>query len=218
MERIKIGILGYGNLGKAAEKAVKRQPDMELSGIYSRRNLNHPLAKSIDVFCKGEPVDVLLLCGGSATDLPIQTPAFARLYNVVDSFDHHEQIRSHYRAVDAAAREGGRLALISCGWDPGLLSMMRALFGSALPEAKVHTFWGKGISQGHSDAIRRIKGVKDARQYTIPLESAMEAVQAHTARADELAPTDMHRRECYVVTEEGADRAGIIREIKTMPD
>lgn len=218
MEKLKIGILGYGNLGKAVEKTVKRQADMELAGIYSRRNLNHPLAKNLDMLYKGESIDVLILCGGSATDLPVQTPEFAKLYSVVDSFDHHEQIPEHYRKVDAAAREGGYLALVACGWDPGLFSMMRVLFTAVLIQPSVHTFWGKGISQGHSDAIRRIQGVKDARQYTVPLESVMEAVRMNSLKADELVSTKMHRRECYVVAEEGADLVQIEKEIKEMPD
>ncbi len=218
MEKIKIGILGYGNLGKGVEKAVSLQQDMELVGIYSRRALDHPMAKSIHMLCKGEAIDVLILCGGSATDLPEQTPEYARYYNVVDSFDHHEMIEAHYHRVDKAAKEGGRLALISCGWDPGLFSMMRALFNAVMSSPNVFTFWGKGISQGHSDAIRRIKGVKDARQYTVPLESAMKAVMSNAIGADKLAPTDMHRRECFVVAEEGADLQRIEREIKEMLD
>lgn len=218
MGKIKIGILGYGNLGKAVEKAVERQIDMELTGIYSRRKLDHPLAKDLKVLCNVEVIDVLILCGGSATDLPEQTPRFAKLYNVVDSFDHHQLIREHYKTVNAAARAGAHLALVSCGWDPGLFSMVRALFSAILPEPCVHTFWGKGISQGHSDAIRRIQGVKDARQYTIPLESAMEVVQKYSNGTDKMESTDMHRRECYVVTEENADQRRIETEIKNMPD
>lgn len=218
MEKLKIGILGYGNLGKAVEKKVKRQPDMELAGIYSRRNLDHPLAKNLDMLYKGESIDVLILCGGSATDLPVQTPEFAKLYSLVDSFDHHELIPEQYRKVDAAAREGGHLALIACGWDPGLFSMMRALFTAVLTQPRVHTFWGRGISQGHSDAIRRLQGVKDARQYTVPLESVMEEVNANTVGSRELTPAGMHRRECYVVLEAGADPVQIEKEIKEMPD
>ncbi|MBR3786406.1 MAG: diaminopimelate dehydrogenase [Firmicutes bacterium] len=218
MEKIKIGILGYGNLGKGVEKAVCKQPDMELTGIYSRRTLVHPLYKSVDVLSEGEDLDLLILCGGSATDLPVQTPQFARLYNVIDSFDHHQQIPQHYAAVDQAAREGGRLALISCGWDPGLFSMMRAMLTALLPDADVFTFWGRGISQGHSDAIRRIKGVKDARQYTVPLEHAIEAVKSGLAEAEDMKPEKMHRRECFVVAEEGADKNRITYEIENMPD
>lgn len=218
MEIIRIGILGYGNLGKAVEKMVKEHPDIELAGIYSRRKLNHPLAKPVDRLCVGEPIDVLILCGGSATDLPQQTPEYARLYNVVDSFDHHQQIRTHYKRVDEAAKKGRKLALVSCGWDPGLFSIMRALFTSILPESNVFTFWGRGISQGHSDAIRRIKGVKDARQYTVPLESAMEAAKMYMAGGSHLEPGKMHRRECYVVAEAQADLERIAKEIKTMPD
>ncbi len=218
MEKIKIGILGYGNLGKAVEKAVNRQEDMELTAIYSRRKLQHPLAKSTVLLEKGEKMDVLILCTGSAMDLPEQTPKYAHLYNVVDSFDHHQQIHRHYLRVDKAAREGGKLALISCGWDPGLFSMMRAMFAAVLPNSQLHTFWGKGISQGHSDAIRCIKGVKDARQYTIPLEAAMEKARAGITTPEEMNAINMHRRECYVVAEEAADLLQIEEEIKKMPD
>ena len=218
MEMIKIGILGYGNLGKGVEKAVCKQPDMELKGIYSRRTLVHPLYKNIDTLAKEEDLDVLILCGGSATDLPSQTPVYAKQYNVVDSFDHHQKIAAHYQQVDAAARNGDRLALISCGWDPGLFSIIRTLFKTVLPESQVYTFWGKGISQGHSDAVRRIKGVKDARQYTIPLEYAMEKVRSGFANPEEMTAAKMHRRACYVVAEPGADLTRIEREIKSMPD
>lgn len=216
MEKIKIGILGYGNLGKGVEKAVKRQEDMKLMGIYSRRQLEHPLAKGVDRLGNGEDLDVLIICGGSATDLPEQTPEFAKQYHVVDSFDHHQEIKAHYHRVNQAARSGGKLALISCGWDPGLFSMIRALFSAVLPDGEVFTFWGKGISQGHSDAIRRIKGVKDARQYTVPMESAVIAAKNGTLGT--MSATAMHKRECYVVAEEGADLCRIEREIKNMPD
>ncbi|MBR3756376.1 MAG: diaminopimelate dehydrogenase [Firmicutes bacterium] len=218
MKNIKIGILGYGNLGKSVEKAVKRQADMELVSIYSRRKLDHPMGKHVDALHTGEPIDILILCGGSASDLPKQTPEFARRYNVIDSFDHHQQIQNHYNQVDIAAREGGRLALISCGWDPGLFSMMRSVFQAILPTPQIFTFWGKGISQGHSDAIRRIKGVQDARQYTVPLEHAVEAAKSGRLDAGEMHPEKMHRRECFVVVEEGADRERITYEIKNMPD
>lgn len=218
MEKIKIGILGYGNLGKAVEKAVNRQADTELASIYSRRKLQHPLAKSISLLEKEENIDVLILCTGSAMDLPQQTPKYAHLYNVVDSFDHHQQIHSHYLRVDKAAREGGKLALISCGWDPGLFSMMRAMFTAVMPNSQLHTFWGKGISQGHSDAIRCIEGVKDARQYTVPLESAIKKVREGITDPKEMTAVNMHRRECYVVAETEADLLRIEDEIKSMPD
>lgn len=218
MDKIKIGILGYGNLGKAVEKEVNRREDMELTAIYSRRKLQHPLAKSVSLLEKGESMDVLILCTGSATDLPEQMPKYASLYNAVDSFDHHQQICSHYLRVDKAAREGGTLALISCGWDPGLFSIMRAIFAAVLHDSGLHTFWGKGISQGHSDAIRRIKGVKDARQYTVPLESAIEKAKAGITNSKDMTAVNMHRRECYVVAEETADLLQIEEEIKKMPD
>lgn len=218
MEKIKIGILGYGNLGKAVEKAVHVQQDTELAGIYSRRNLDHPLVKPVEMLEERADIDVLILCTGSAMDLPQQTPKCAHLYNVVDSFDHHQQIHSHYLRVDKAAREGGKLALISCGWDPGLFSMMRAMFTAVMPNSQLHTFWGKGISQGHSDAIRCIEGVKDARQYTVPSESAIEKARAGITDPKEMTAVNMHRRECYVVAEETADLLRIEKEIKEMPD
>ena len=218
MEKIKIGILGYGNLGKAVEKAVNVQQDTELAGIYSRRTLDHPLVKPVEMLEERADIDVLILCTGSAMDLPEQTPKYARLYNVVDSFDHHQKIRRHYSTVDQAAREGGKLALISCGWDPGLFSMMRLLFSVVLPGVTTATFWGKGISQGHSDAIRCIRGVKDARQYTVPLESAIEKVRAGITNPKEMMAVNMHRRQCYVVAEAEADLLRIEDEIKSMPD
>ena len=218
MNKIKIGIVGYGNLGRGVEKAVKKQKDMELIGIYSRRHLDHPLVQPVERLEQKQDLDVLILCTGSAADLPMQTPRYAGKYHVVDSYDHHQQIPDHYKNVDMAARAGGNLALISCGWDPGIFSMMRALFHTVLLEANVYTFWGKGISQGHSDAIRRIKGVKDARQYTIPMESAVEAAQSGSAGAEHMDPTELHRRECFVVADEGEDLIRIEREIREMPD
>ena len=223
MENIKIGIVGYGNLGKGVELVVHGRNDMELVGVFTRRNPETicPHFAETKVFPTSgldEPqdIDVLILCGGSAVDLPWQTPKYAARYNVVDSFDHHEEIPEHFRRVDAAARAGGKLALISCGWDPGIFSLMRGLFGEVFPKGNTYTFWGKGISQGHSDAIRRIKGVKDARQYTIPLTSAMEEVMTNPDVA--LTTKEMHRRECFVVAEEGADLQRIEKEIKTIPD
>lgn len=221
---IKIGILGYGNLGKGVECAVRQNSDMELAAIFTRRD-----PKSLKVRTSGvkvlhidalermqEEVDVLILCGGSATDLPEQTPKYAAMYNVVDSFDTHARIPEHFEAVDAAARESGKVAVISAGWDPGMFSIARLYAAASLPRGENYTFWGRGVSQGHSDAIRRIEGVKDARQYTIPIESALEAVR--NGEAPCLTTREKHLRECFVVAEEGADTARIEREIKTMPN
>lgn len=220
---IRVGIAGYGNLGRGAEIAIARQTDVELVGVFTRRD---PAAVKLatdgvrayrmeDLADFRARIDVLVLCGGSATDLPVQTPALVRDFNVVDSFDTHARIPEHFAAVDAAAREGGKLGLISCGWDPGLFSIARA-YGDSILGGAAYTFWGRGVSQGHSDAIRRIDGVIDARQYTVPVEDAMERVR----RGDmpTLATREKHTRECYVVAEAGADRARIEREIKTMPN
>ena len=222
MEKIKIGILGYGNLGKGVECAIKQNPDMELVAVFTRRapetvNILTPGVKvmSVDELEKGQDIDVLILCGGSATDLPVQTPKYARMYNVIDSFDNHSRIPEHFDAVDAAAKEGGKVAVISTGWDPGLFSLVRAVAVNALPNGKNYTFWGKGVSQGHSDAIRRIPGVKDARQYTIPVEKALELVRSGVNPT--LTTREKHTRECFVVAEEGADLTAIEREIVTMP-
>jgi diaminopimelate dehydrogenase len=221
---IRIGILGYGNLGRGVECAVRQNADMELAAVFTRRD-----PSGVSILTPGVPVlsadvlpewkdrlDVLILCGGSATDLPEQTPRCASLFNVVDSFDTHARIPEHFAAVDKAAKESGHTALISCGWDPGLFSLNRVYAHAVLPDGAGYTFWGKGVSQGHSDAIRRIKGVKDARQYTIPVESALEAVRA--GKAPELTTREKHTRECFVVAEEGADLARIENEIKTMPN
>lgn len=223
MKKIKIGILGYGNLGKGVELAVSRQEDMNLTGVYTRRNprdietiFSTTKVFSVNALRQKQDIDVLILCTGSATDLPVQTPEYAKMYHVVDSFDHHEQIPAHFKAVDEAAKAGAKLALISCGWDPGLFSLMRSLFAAIFPKENLYTFWGKGISQGHSDAIRRIKGVKDARQYTIPKESILKAVKVGASPSP--SAIEMHQRECYVVPEEGADLDCIAREIKSMPD
>ena len=221
---IRVGILGYGNLGKGVESAIAQNADMELAAVFTRRN-----PESVKVRTAGvkvlhadelshmqDELDVLILCGGSATDLPVQTPQYASMYNVVDSFDTHARIPEHFAAVDAAAKKAGKVSLISCGWDPGMFSLNRLYANCVLPEGKDYTFWGKGVSQGHSDAVRRIEGVKDCRQYTIPVESAVEAVRSGSN--PELTTREKHTRECFVVAEEGADLAKIENEIKTMPN
>lgn len=223
MNKIRIGILGYGNLGKGVECAVKQQNDMEVVGVFSRRkpesvNILTPNAKvySIeDLESMTGDIDVLILCGGSATDLPVQTPKYAELFNVVDSFDNHSQIPKHFKIVNAAAEASGKIATISVGWDPGLFSLNRALATAVLPSGENYTFWGKGVSQGHSDAIRRIKGVKDARQYTIPVEKALDEVRSGSNPT--LTARQKHTRECFVVVEDGGDKDKIKEEIVTMP-
>ncbi len=221
---IRIGIMGYGNLGRGVECAVRQNPDMELVAVFTRRapETVNILTKTAAV-CRAEDaaswkdkIDVLILCGGSATDLPKQTPEYAKLFNVVDSFDTHARIPEHFANVDAAARESGKVAVISVGWDPGMFSLNRMYANAILPEGKDYTFWGRGVSQGHSDAIRRIPGVKDAKQYTIPVESALEA--ARSGKNPELTTREKHTRECFVVLEEGADAAKVEQEIKTMPN
>ena len=221
---IKIGILGYGNLGKGVECAVKHNPDMELAAVFTRRD-----KASLKVLTPGvkvcsvqeaesmkDEIDVMILCGGSATDLPVQTPELAKNFHVVDSFDTHARIPEHFEAVDAAAKESGHVGIISVGWDPGMFSLNR-LYGSAvLPEGKDYTFWGRGVSQGHSDAIRRVEGVKDARQYTVPVGAALQAVR--NGENPELTTRQKHTRECFVVAEEGADLMRIEEEIVTMPN
>ena len=221
-DKMKIGIVGYGNLGKGVEMAVRQNPDMELAAVFTRRDQLTIASKDVPVVhvSKAEQykdkLDVLFLCGGSATDLPEQTPEFAKLFNVVDSFDTHAKIPQHFEKVDRAAKEGGKAAVISAGWDPGLFSICREMFGSFLPEGKDYTFWGKGVSQGHSDAIRRIDGVKAGIQYTIPIEDAVNA--ARSGSQIELTTRQKHLRECFVVAEQGADTAKIENEIKTMPN
>lgn len=220
---IKVGIIGYGNLGKGVEKAVNAAADMELVGVFTRRSpetlktLSGAKAYSTEELKNfvGK-ADVMVLCGGSATDLPEQTVKYVKMFNVVDSFDTHAKIQKHFAAVDAAAKEGGKIGVISVGWDPGLFSVARLLFGSVLPDGKDYTFWGRGVSQGHSDAIRRVAGVKDARQYTVPVEKAVERVK--NGEMPELSTREKHLRECYVVLEEGADAARVEREIKQMPN
>lgn len=221
---MKIGILGYGNLGRGVELAVAQNPDMELAAVFTRRNPD-----AVKILTNGVPVlpidkanemkdeiDVLILCGGSATDLPVQTPEYAEYFNVVDSFDTHARIPEHFAAVDAAAKKGGKTAVISVGWDPGMFSVSRMYANAILTNGSDYTFWGKGVSQGHSDAVRRIDGVKDARQYTIPVAEAVEAVRSGSN--PELSTRQKHTRECFVVAEEGADLARIENEIKTMPN
>ncbi|WP_026498819.1 diaminopimelate dehydrogenase [Butyrivibrio sp. WCD2001] len=220
----RIGIIGYGNLGKGVELAVKAAPDMELVAVFTRRDpaslsiktAGVPVVSVKDVADWKDKVDVMILCGGSATDLPEQTPEFGKLFNVVDSFDTHARIPEHFANVDKAAKEAGKVAVISCGWDPGMFSLARVYSNAILPDGNDYTFWGKGVSQGHSDAIRRIAGVKNAKQYTIPVESALEAVRS--GKNPELTTRDKHTRECFVVLEDGADAAKVEKEIKEMPN
>lgn len=221
---IRIGILGYGNLGRGVECAVKHNPDMELKAVFTRRNPEDVkiLTETAKVCHVDEAVnmkdelDVLIICGGSATDLPVQTPKYAEYFNVVDSFDTHARIPEHFAAVDEAAKKGGHVAMISVGWDPGMFSLNRLYANAILPGGKDYTFWGKGVSQGHSDAVRRIQGVIDARQYTIPVEAALDAVR--NGENPELTTREKHTREVFVVAEEGADQGRIENEIKTMPN
>lgn len=221
-EKIKIAVLGYGNLGRGVELAARNSKDLELSAIFSRRNPSEVKTCGTPVFSADEILshkgkfDVLVLCGGSATDLPTQTPEFALNFNVVDSFDTHAKIPEHFAAVDVAAKKGGKVGIIAVGWDPGLFSLNRLFSESVLENGSSYTFWGKGVSQGHSDAIRRIEGVVDARQYTVPIESTLERVRA--GENPNLTTREKHLRECYVVAEDGADKARIEREIKTMPN
>lgn len=221
---IRIGILGYGNLGRGIECAIRQNPDMELAAVFTRRNPEQVsiLTETAKVCSVSEveqwkgKIDVLILCGGSATDLPVQTPEYAKYFNVVDSFDTHARIPEHFANVDAAAKANGTIGVISCGWDPGMFSLNRLYANVVLPEGKDYTFWGKGVSQGHSDAIRRIEGVKNAKQYTIPVQEALDSVRA--AENPELTTRQKHTRECFVVLEEGADAARVEKEIKEMPN
>ena len=220
----RIGILGYGNLGRGVELAVKQAPDMELVAVFTRRDPSSltiqtagvPVVSVADVADWKDKIDVMILCGGSATDLPTQTPEYAKLFNVVDSFDTHARIPEHFANVDAAAKAAGKVAVISCGWDPGMFSLARVYSNAILPDGNDYTFWGKGVSQGHSDAIRRIKGVKNAKQYTIPVPAALEAVR--NGENPELTTRQKHTRECFVVLEDGADAAAVEKEIKEMPN
>ena len=220
---MKIGIYGYGNLGRGVELAIRQNADMELAGVFTRRDpaavktiTGAPVYAATDVNRFENEIDVMIICGGSASDLPEMTPALAKHFNVIDSFDTHARIPEHFANVDAAATETGHTALISAGWDPGLFSLARLLMNSVLPDGKDYTFWGRGVSQGHSDAIRRIPGVKDARQYTVPVEDALRRVR--NGENPDLTTRQKHTRECYVVAEEGADKALIEKQIKEMPN
>ncbi len=221
--KIKVAILGYGNLGRGVESAVSHSDDMELVALFTRRNpetvkpVTGVTVYSVDdILNFKDKIDVMILCGGSANDLPVQTPAMAEHFNVIDSFDTHAKIPEHFRNVDAAAKSGNKVAVISVGWDPGMFSLNRLIAGAVLPNGNYYTFWGKGVSQGHSDAIRRIDGVLDARQYTIPVEEALEKVRK--GENPELTTRQKHTRECFVVAEEGADLKRIENEIVTMPN
>lgn len=220
-EKIRLGIMGYGNLGKGVELSLKQNRDFELQAIFTRRNpsLVHSDSKVVhisEIESYKDKIDVMILCGGSATDLPQQTPEIAEMFNLVNSFDTHAKIPEHFNKLNDVAKSAGTLGLISTGWDPGLFSLNRLLGEVVLPVGKSYTFWGTGVSQGHSDAIRRIKGVKDAVQYTVPIESAIEKVR--NGENPELSTRDMHKRVCYVVPEDGADLSIIEREIKNMPN
>ena len=223
MDKIRIGIAGYGNLGKGVEMAARQNPDIELAALFTRRNpANVKPVSGIPVYSADnaekmkDKIDVLILCGGSATDLPEQGPKFAALFNTIDSFDTHAKIPEYFASVDHAAKAAGKTSIISVGWDPGLFSLSRAYADAVLPDGNTYTFWGKGVSQGHSDAIRRVKGVKNAIQYTVPVAAAVEEVRKGTN--PELTTRDKHTRECFVVAEEGADKAQIERDIVTMPN
>ena len=220
---IRLGILGYGNLGRGVEAAAAQNPDMELCAIFTRR-APETLKPATDVKVVNvseiedwkDKIDVLILCGGSATDLPVQTPQYAKMFNVVDSFDTHAKIPEHFANVDASAKEADKIGIISVGWDPGMFSLNRMYANAILPEGNDYTFWGRGVSQGHSDAIRRVEGVLDAKQYTVPVVSALEAVK--NCENPTLSTREKHTRECYVVLKEGADKAKIEAEIKNMPN
>ena len=221
---IRIGIVGYGNLAKGVECAIRQNEDMELVAVFTRRNPETVKIKTegVDVLSMDmvdqwvDKIDVMILCGGSATDLPVMTPAMAKKFNVIDSFDTHAAIPTHFANVDAAAKDSGHIAFISVGWDPGLFSLNRLYAAAILPQGKDYTFWGKGVSQGHSDAVRRIPGVVDCRQYTIPVEAALERVRS--GEMCELTTREKHTRYCYVVAEDGADKAAIEKAIKEMPN
>ena len=221
---MRIGIFGYGNLGRGIESAIRQNDDMELVAVFTRRNpdtvtintKNVPVYHADKLAEMKDDIDVLILCGGSATDLPVQTPECVKYFNVVDSFDTHAKIPEHFENVDKIAKESGKIGIISVGWDPGMFSIARMYANAILPDGKDYTFWGKGVSQGHSDAIRRIDGVLDAKQYTVPVDAALDAVRK--GENPELSVREKHTRVCYVVAEEGADKARIENEIKTMPN
>ncbi len=224
MNKVRIGIVGYGNIGRGVEAAIRQNEDCELAGVFTRRN-----PETVKITTEGgkvfhidtlpsmkDEIDVCIICGGSATDLPKQTPEIVKMFNVIDSFDTHAKIPEHFANVDAAAKESGHVGIISVGWDPGMFSLNRLYGNAILPVGKDYTFWGRGVSQGHSDAIRRVAGVVDARQYTVPIEAAVEAVR--NGENPELTTRQKHLRECYVVAEEGADLSRIESEIKNMPN
>ena len=221
---IRIGILGYGNLGRGVECAIRQNDDMELKYVFTRRDPSTvsiltsgaTVCSSNDIYDHKDDIDVLIICGGSATDLPEMTPKYAADFNVIDSFDTHAKIPEHFERVDSAAKKSGHIAMISVGWDPGMFSLNRAYANAILPNGRDYTFWGKGVSQGHSDAVRRIEGVIDARQYTVPVPAALDAVRSGSN--PELTTREKHTRECFVVAEEGADLKRIENEIKTMPN
>ena len=222
--KIRVGIVGYGNVGRGVELAIRQNPDMELVAVFTRRapesvQIATPSAKVVhmdEIKAYTEAIDVVILCGGSATDLPVQGPEMAKLFNTIDSFDTHARIPEYHAAVEAAAKAAGKTSVISVGWDPGLFSMMRMMTGAFLPMGEDYTFWGKGVSQGHSDAIRRVNGVKRGIQYTIPVAEAIEKVR--DGENPSLSTRDKHTRECFVVAKEGADLAQIENDIKTMPN
>ena len=223
MEKIRVAICGYGNLGRGVESEIFKSKDMQLVAVFTRRNpedlkikANVPVVNMADLTNWAEKVDVMIMCGGSATDLPKQVPEVVKYYNTIDSFDTHAKIPEHFANVDKVAKENNKTAIISGGWDPGMFSIMRVYANSILSNGTTYTFWGKGVSQGHSDAIRRIEGVKDAKQYTIPIEKAVEAVRR--GENPVLKTGDKHLRECFVVAEDGADKERIEHEIKTMPN
>ncbi|MDO4343386.1 MAG: diaminopimelate dehydrogenase [Eubacteriales bacterium] len=224
MNKVRIGIVGYGNIGRGVEAAIRQNADCELAGVFTRRD-----PQTVKITTEGagvypvselaahkDDIDVCIICGGSATDLPKQTPEIVKMFNVIDSFDTHARIPEHFANVDAAAKESGHVGIISVGWDPGMFSLNRLYGNAILPEGKDYTFWGRGVSQGHSDAIRRVEGVVDARQYTVPVESAVQSVR--NGETPELTTRQKHTRECFVVAEEGADLARIEAEIKNMPN
>lgn len=221
---MRVGILGYGNLGRGVESAIRQNPDMELVAVFTRRNPEDLKIQTETAVVLNvseienwkDKIDVLILCGGSATDLPVQTPKYAKMFNVIDSFDTHAKIPEHFENVDKAAKEGGKVAIISVGWDPGLFSLNRMYANAVLPDGNDYTFWGRGVSQGHSDAIRRIDGVKDAKQYTVPIEKALQSVK--NGENPVLTTREKHTRECYVVLEDGADAKKVEQEIVTMPN
>ncbi|MEA4900285.1 diaminopimelate dehydrogenase [Desulfitobacterium sp.] len=224
MNKIRIGIIGYGNLGKSVELGIRQNKDMELVGVFTRREPStiKTLTEGVKAYSIDEAknmtdqIDVMVLCGGSMSDMPVQGPLFAGMFNTVDGYDTHAKIPDYFDAVNKNALEAGKVCIISSGWDPGMFSLNRLYAEAILPEGNTYTFWGKGVSQGHSDAIRRIKGVKNAKQYTIPIENAIEAVKK--GDSPELTAREKHRRECFVVAEEGADKTQIEHDIKTMPN